>query len=107
MGKATSWAIFKTSIFDMMYNIGEIVKNNKSETCIVLARKTMPLTSDYLNSLKGEILIKGINEMAKTQIHVPEGFDYVVARIKSFEGKYCTLDDLHYTPIFGDDLIRY
>jgi len=91
----------------MIYNIGDRIKNDQSETCIILATKTTPLTSDYLNSLDGEILIRGIKKMARTEIHVPDGFDYIVSKIKSFEGKYCILDnELPFNPVFEDDLIR-
>jgi len=91
----------------MTYNIGQIVKNDKSETCIVLATKATPLTSDYLNSLDGEILIKGINEIAEKQVHVSSGFDYVIGRIKTFEGKYCTLEnDILFASVFEDNIIQ-
>lgn len=91
----------------MTYNIGDIVKNSKLDTCIVLATKTTPLTSDYLISLKGQILIKGIDDLATKQIKVPDGFDYIIEKIKSFQGKYCILDNTHnFEAVFGDDLIR-
>ncbi len=91
----------------MMYSIGDIVKNDKSDTCIILASKTTPLTSDYLTSHDGKILIIGIDEMAKKQIHVLKGFDYIIARIKSFEGKYCNLDiAFGLSSAFEDELIR-
>lgn len=91
----------------MTYSIGDLVKNEKTETFIVLATKTTPLTSNFLSSLNGEILIKGISEIALGQVQVTDGFDYVVAKIESFNGKYCVLDsNVQFTSVFEDNISR-
>jgi hypothetical protein len=93
----------------MKFSIGNIVRSTiyglKNETLIILATKEFPLTTENLKKVSAEVLIKGINRMAKNEIHVRSGFDYEIGKIKSFEGKYCTLDrDFKFRAVFEEDL---
>ena len=91
----------------MKFSIGSIVKSKNNDGLIVLATKNLALTLNNLKGLKGKVLIKGIDEIAKAKIHAPAGSDYVIGKIKSYEGGYCILDDdFKFQAVFEEDLTQ-
>ncbi len=91
----------------MKFSLGSIVKGQNNETLIILATKEFALTSKNLKNLNGILYIIGVDILARTEIHVIQGFDYVVGQIQSFEGKYCVLNHkFKFKSVFEEDLIQ-
>jgi hypothetical protein len=77
----------------MKYRIADIVRFEQDDASwLVIATKECPLTSGYLNTLRGEVFIKGIKEIADSGVIVTPGFDYVIAKLITYKGKYAVLD---------------
>lgn len=78
----------------MKYNISEIVKYYKDSdnTYIILATKEQPLNIEYLKSIKGIIKIDRLEEFAKANIKVSNGFDYIIMTLRSIKDGSAIID---------------
>lgn len=88
----------------MRYTIGDLVKyiGDSKNTYIVIATKEHPLTINYLKSKSENFNIGKLENLAKLDICVTNGFDYKISKLLSYHDEITEIDDISINVFEGD-----